>query len=572
MATLLQPARWRQQPSGPTELDRAHPLARGLVFGVVGNAPGTQDLVGGARFSPLGTSGVETFGNGVGLYSPSITGNGWYAKYNPDIFRTFDTEFTIACEFAAETLGDSSRIISIPYANGTFAEPKHSFSLRRMTTTTTIAMEMAVSTLGSRQATFYSGVFAETTSTYIGVRSGSSVTLSRNGTLLTQAGSIFLADDTPIFSTASEVVLLNRSSTSMGSGTGGGVLWAYIWNRALSDAEQASLYNTPYDFIKPPSTQRFYLSPIVTQDEWTGDIAATLPRPVASVTAASSAPNRSGGSVLTAPRSAVSSTGGLTQFVAPNRAAAVSAVIGPLGIGAGVTVNRPSRIGAYALALPALSASVAGSANILSPTVTGSVLLPKLTVAGSIAATYAQTVVTGDLAFPPVSVLFRASTILPSLTGSVAALLPRIAAQVTGRPFDPLNNPGVSHIIAPPWRTVDFGDGTTATNWLGPLDPGELKAYTINCAKELDAVSAQISKIGMDLSALATTAGLRIYARTNDSRNITVWFYVNESDRVKTNWNAPGELHTLTCTITSSRGQIFERTIGLTIKQLGYGG
>lgn len=572
MTTLLQPARWRQQPSGPTELDQGHPLARGLVFASIGNAPGSPDLVGGARSQPIGSGTVDAFAKGLGFYSPSNVGNGWTTKYDIDTFRTIGSAFTLACEVSAETLSDSSQIVSVPYANGTYADPKTSFCLRRLAATTSIVVEVGLTTpaVGAQNAVFGSGLFADTISTYVVTRNGASATVRRNGLLLSQVSSTLTNSDI-IYSTANEVTLLNRSSTSPGAGTGGGVLWAYIWNRVLSDDEQAAIYNAPYDFIKPLSTQRFYLPPIVLQDEWTGDVALTLPVLGASVSAEVSAPIRSGTTALTAPRPAATATGGFTPFVAPSRDASVGAVINVPGVGVNVSVSRPSRDGAYALSLPALSASFSGTTNIAFSTITGSILLPKVTAAGDLTGAYAPVALSGDLAFPPLSILFTVSTILPSLAGTISAFLPRIVAQVTGRPVDPLNDPGVAHVLAPPWRTVDFGDGTTITNWLGPLDPFELKAYTINCGKELDGVSSVISDVTLELSSLAVLAGLKIFARTNDGRNITIWLYVDEQDRVKSNWNGLGELHTITCKITSSRGQIFERIIGLTIKKLGNG-
>lgn len=572
MTTILQPARWRQQPSGPTELDRDHPIARGLVFATIGNAPGAPDLVGGARSNPLGAATVDTFSTGRGFYSPSPTGNGWSTKYDTDKFRTIDKEFTIACEFSAEFFSDSTQIVSVPYANGTYSDPKTSFCLRRLTTTTGIVVEVGLTTpaVGAQNAVFGFGLFADTISTYVVTRNGASATVRRNGLLLSQVSSN-LTDSSIIYSTANEVTLLNRSSTSPGAGTGGGVLWAYIWNRVLSDDEQAAIYNAPYDFIKPLSTQRFYLPPIVLQDEWAADVALTLPTVGASVSAVRAIPADSGSATLAAPKAITAATGGFTVFVPPSRDATVGAVINVPGIGANVTVSRPLRDSSYALSLPALSASFSGTTNIASSSVAGNILLPRVTVAGDLTGAYASVILSGDLEFPPLSILFKASTILPSLAGTISAFLPRIVAQITGRPVDPINDPGVAHVLAPPWRTVDFGDGTTTTNWLGPLDPFELKIYTINCGKELDGISSVISKVTLDLSSLAVLAGLKIFARTNDSRNITAWLYVDEEDRVKSNWNGRGELHTITCKITSSRGQVFERTIGLTIKKLGNG-
>lgn len=125
----------------------------------------------------------------------------------------------------------------------------------------------------------------------------------------------------------------------------------------------------------------------------------------------------------------------------------------------------------------------------------------------------------------------------------------------------------VIHVLAPAWRTADFGNGTTSPAWTSPLDPSELLEYTVNCGTELGGVGSSIASVTVTLSGLAIVAGLRIYGQTNDATNVTIWFNVDPADRVKTNWNPPGEVHTVTVTVTAMSGQIFERTISLTIRQ-----
>lgn len=129
-------------------------------------------------------------------------------------------------------------------------------------------------------------------------------------------------------------------------------------------------------------------------------------------------------------------------------------------------------------------------------------------------------------------------------------------------------DPGaVYHMIAPTWRRADFGNGTTSVAWTSPLDPSELKAFTIDASTELDGIADKIAMVDLTLSGLAAIAGLRIYGVTNDDRMVTVWFNVDEAERAKPAWNPPGETHTITCTITSMNGHIFERTVSLRISQ-----
>lgn len=133
-----------------------------------------------------------------------------------------------------------------------------------------------------------------------------------------------------------------------------------------------------------------------------------------------------------------------------------------------------------------------------------------------------------------------------------------------------IGDPGaVFHVIAPQWRRADFGNGTTTVSWTSGLDPSELKAYTIDCATEMNGIGDRIMTVDLTLSGLAVAAGLQIYAITNDLTNVTVWFQIDPAERVKVNWNPPGETHLITCHVTSLGGHVFERTISLRIVQLG---
>lgn len=133
-----------------------------------------------------------------------------------------------------------------------------------------------------------------------------------------------------------------------------------------------------------------------------------------------------------------------------------------------------------------------------------------------------------------------------------------------------IGDPGaVYHTIAPIWRTANFGNGTTTVSWPSPLDPSEIKNYSIDCRVEMDGISSRISAVQVALSPLAVTAGLMIYGVTNDASFVTMWFMIDLSEQQKPNWTPPGEVHTVTCTVTSMDGEIFERTISLTIRQLG---
>lgn len=127
----------------------------------------------------------------------------------------------------------------------------------------------------------------------------------------------------------------------------------------------------------------------------------------------------------------------------------------------------------------------------------------------------------------------------------------------------------VAHIIAPSWRTADFGDGTTPVAWTSPLDPGETKAYTIDCSRELVSTENRIETVNVVLDGLAVLAGLRIQDQSFDRSHITLWLTINPADRTRSSWDGPGETHYMTCTINITDGQRFERDIALRIRQLG---
>lgn len=126
----------------------------------------------------------------------------------------------------------------------------------------------------------------------------------------------------------------------------------------------------------------------------------------------------------------------------------------------------------------------------------------------------------------------------------------------------------MAHFNAPAWRTADFGDGTTRVAWTSPLDPGEYKAYTIDCSRELVSSGNKIETVDISPSGLASLAGLLMADITNDDTHVTFWLTINPADRNRANWDGEGERHTLACTIEVTDGQRFQRDVTLQIKQL----
>lgn len=127
----------------------------------------------------------------------------------------------------------------------------------------------------------------------------------------------------------------------------------------------------------------------------------------------------------------------------------------------------------------------------------------------------------------------------------------------------------VVHVLAPAWRTADAGNGTGTVAFPSPLDPAEMKAYTINWSIEMDGAGDRIATSTLTLDPVAVSAGLEIHATTNDQKNVTVWFRVADGETTNARWNGAGEVHRFTSTVTTMGGQTFERTISLPVRQLG---
>jgi hypothetical protein len=127
----------------------------------------------------------------------------------------------------------------------------------------------------------------------------------------------------------------------------------------------------------------------------------------------------------------------------------------------------------------------------------------------------------------------------------------------------------VAHMLAPSWRTADFGDGSAAVAWASPLDPSETKAYTIDCSRELATTDNRIETLSVVPSGVASLAGLTVQEITYDRANITLWMTVAPDARNRANWSGPGETHYLTVTITVTDGQRFERDVSIVVRQLG---
>ena len=260
--------------------------------------------------------------------------------------------------------------------------------------------------------------------------------------------------------------------------------------------------------------------------------------------AARTIPSLTGTSPVTLRRLAIAALGTVGTTTARTGSGAVVLKV-PTGTAGGAR-TIPARTGSAPLTLRSLALSALGTVGATN----------SLTSVSFVRLPAARTSTTGARTVPA-----------RSAASAVRMPMPRHAGTIFK------TNPGeietVAHINAPAWRTADFGDGSSRVSWRSALDPGEKKAYTINCSTELSDQTNRIEIVKVTLSGLAILAGLRIRAMSYDRSNITLWLEIDQLDRFKSNWEGDGETHTLTCTIDVTDGQRFERDVSLQIKQLG---
>ena len=122
------------------------------------------------------------------------------------------------------------------------------------------------------------------------------------------------------------------------------------------------------------------------------------------------------------------------------------------------------------------------------------------------------------------------------------------------------------HIRAPAWRTVSAGTGLTSGVWSAPLDPNALLDFTVNWSDEMTGGGDTILTAVIALSATATAAGIRIHAESHDDDTVTVWLKVDAAFQAATDWNPPGETHSISCKVTTPLGRTHDRTFSFRVQ------
>lgn len=403
-------------------------------------------------------------------------------------------------------------------------------------------------TAGSATSTFNKNIFGPNRANAYKVDATQYSTISAFDTAWGVSSNTILVNPTFVNAAAGDYHLLSGSS---------GIAAGAAIESGILDYDELA-FNTA-----TPTIGAFEADPVNTV---TGTSAVRLPFLLTATTGTRSVPSRTGTSAVSLKALTETATGARTI---PNVTGTAPVTLTRLTLAAlGSLGDTTSRIGTVAVTLKALTETAVGARTIPQRTGAAPLTLKNLTLSalGTVGSAISTT---SNVRLPALSSSATGARTVPARVASsiIRWLMPRHSGTIFK------TNPGeiemVAHINAPPWRTADFGNGSNRVSWLSALDPGEKKAYTINCSTELGDPNNRIEILNVTLSGLAILAGLRIRAISYDRTNVTLWLEIDEADRFRPNWDGAGETHTMTCTIDVTDGQRFERDVSLQICQLG---
>ena len=358
-------------------------------------------------------------------------------------------------------------------------------------------------------------------------------------------------------------------------------------------------------------------------------VASISPKPIASVVATQTFPARFASAHTVSPKpSALASA---EQVFVPANATAtatlarplVTATVQQLTIGAtlaNVSATAPKPVAAVAANQEFPARSLIAQLNAPKPTVritanqggiaailaTSSLVAPKPTTSSVAGQTFpARNFAANAIVSRPTSSVAVAQT-FPEGTAAAAAFAPKpvVRVRVSDLPeyaipaglmlanqsqlalasgyilllaSDPEGVYELVHPIAPPFRTVEAGFGAEALVFTGPIDPSELKYFTVTWNTELGGTNDTIvpdtgiiegQSVFLELAGAAIASGVLIHAQSHDTTSVTFWLKIDPAMKNRAEWSGQGELHMITVRVITTRGQIFERQVGFRVKQL----
>jgi hypothetical protein len=322
VTTLMVPIgrRNRRTDQGPPAVNSWHPLARHLQWIA---APGVSRIEATkGRNGLLLTSGVWAVDGdyGLALDSTSQTNGGAYWT-SPQL--SLGTSYTIGVLAKLDTLtagAGQQKLLCIPYRNdATWTSPFAGLGFYAIATTGAWGAEYAQNSTTAVSRTGGSGFFDTSWHLYVAVRSGSNLTLYRDG--VQHSTGTFGTNAAPDLVNGAAVHLGQRNFQNNGEGLDGKVALGFIMDKALTEFDVSMLADAPMDLLRSRRT----LMPVVSGGV-SGSFSATLGDTVNAATA--------------------------TFTAAPNRAATYAATLGDLTLTAvAARTVPPSRTATYAATL-----------------------------------------------------------------------------------------------------------------------------------------------------------------------------------------------------------------------------
>ncbi len=248
MSLILAPTRSivRPKPLVGTQIDRGHPLARGLVGCWLMNE-GAGNLVANAA-GPLYKG---TFYSSTALWVPTVRGvasshDGYTSKRRIKLGNFTDgwNEITVAIACAASTTGNPGKPIT-KGRNADCGRTTWEFA-RNAAGMWTFSVPAGDTQYGATKSSHQETVWRQVVGTY----NGAQVQIYIDGQAGTPENRTGPLDDDPLYPVY--IAAINGDSGGNGDSSffSGDIAWAMIWSRALSPSEIQSLYADPYQMFR----------------------------------------------------------------------------------------------------------------------------------------------------------------------------------------------------------------------------------------------------------------------------------------------------------------------------------
>lgn len=249
MGIILLPQRFKP-PNGKLEVNWGHPITRGLVWVAYPSAAHPYEIISGrpgVLFAGSNWNGASAYGGG--LASTSSTTGGAYFPDSGEQLRAITRDFSVLFMGRWTTLPTTAGFFSVPMdATTTTLYPL------RFNSTSTARGNSVFATNSTTQNNENSSLFGFSTN---GRPYLAGATRASGVTDFFRAGRFQETSATPtsnVFWPATiepPVLLNNNAGVSPGTSPQGVLVWAAVWNRALSRSEVALLDSQPMILLRP---------------------------------------------------------------------------------------------------------------------------------------------------------------------------------------------------------------------------------------------------------------------------------------------------------------------------------